>query len=57
MKDRKVTKHDRKNQRDRLRQEPTRETQLESEQRRVAKALHRSETLFRKLTEKSIVGV
>jgi PAS domain S-box-containing protein len=57
MKDRKVTKHERKDQPDRLRHEPTRVTQLESEQKRVAKALHRSETLFRKLTEKSIVGV
>ncbi len=31
--------------------------QLESERRRVAEALRQSETMFRKITEKSIVGV
>jgi len=31
--------------------------QLESERRRVAEALHESETMFRKITERSVVGV
>ncbi len=31
--------------------------QLESERRKVAEALRQSETMFRKITEKSIVGV
>jgi PAS domain S-box-containing protein len=41
----------------RVKREVARLKKLESERRRVSEALHESETMFRKITEKSIVGV
>jgi PAS domain S-box-containing protein len=41
----------------RVKREAAQLKQFESERRRVAEALHQSETMFRKITEKSIVGV
>jgi len=57
VKNRQVTKGDLTYQPARMKRGAVRLKQLESERRRVAEALRQSETLFRKLTEKSIVGV
>ncbi len=57
MKGQKSTQEDSRSQPARLKRNATQLKQLESERKRVAEALRQSETLFRKITEKSIVGV